>query len=129
MSSNSVDVHRTLRLQRLGSVVILQAFEGDKMVGHTLTCDLRTGTAAYVQHHPLDRDYTTIVGILGMYRMHNSTAFMVIDKAEEVCVWLYRRRGVQVYASMYTVFTPSTLVHVSSCLHQHTHHPGWYVAW
>ncbi len=84
-ASSSVDVYRTMRLQRLGSLVIVQGFEGDKMVGHTLTCDLRTGALSYVQHHPLDRDYTTIVGIVGVYRMYHSTVLVVIDKAEEVC--------------------------------------------
>lgn len=78
------DVYRTLRMQRLGSIVIVQPFDGDKMAGQSLTCDLRTGTVALAEHHPIERDYTTILGVLGLFRMHKSTVFVVIDKAEEV---------------------------------------------
>jgi hypothetical protein len=45
-----LDLYPTMRLQRLGSIVVVQPVWKGEVAGASLTCDLETGTLALAEH-------------------------------------------------------------------------------
>ena len=49
-SGGRLELHPTMRLQRLGSIVVIQPVWKGEVAGASLTCDLETGTLALAEH-------------------------------------------------------------------------------
>lgn len=46
----TLDLYPTMRLQRLGSIAVVQPVWQGQVAGPSLTCDLETGTLALAEH-------------------------------------------------------------------------------
>jgi hypothetical protein len=49
-SGGRLELYPTMRLQRLGSIVVVQPVWKGEVAGASLTCDLETGTLALAEH-------------------------------------------------------------------------------
>lgn len=49
-TGGDLELHTTMRLQRLGSIVVIQPSWRGEVAGPSLTCDLETGTLALAEH-------------------------------------------------------------------------------
>lgn len=79
-----LDTYPVLRLQRLGTIVVIQPLWDGEVAGPSLTCDLETGSLALADHPRVERDYAVVHGVLGMARLEAGPALVVITGAEEV---------------------------------------------
>lgn len=82
--ASSGGLYMSMRLQRLGSMIILQPFENGRVAGASLTCDLRTGSLAPAEHPMIEEDYIIVHGALGLMRLYQTAAMVVITGAEQV---------------------------------------------
>jgi hypothetical protein len=82
--AHRLDAYPVLRLQRLGTIVVVQPLWDGEVAGPSLTCDLETGTLALAEHPKIDKDYAVVHGVLGMARLEAGPALAVITGAEEV---------------------------------------------
>jgi hypothetical protein len=48
--TRSLELYPSMRLQRLGSIAVIQPVWKGKVEGPSLTCDLETGTLALAEH-------------------------------------------------------------------------------
>ena len=76
ISKRSLDHFPLLRLQRLGSIAIVQPVWEGEVAGPSLTCDLETGTIALAEHPPIDKNYTNIFGVIGLARFEAGPALI-----------------------------------------------------
>lgn len=85
MPSGGLDFYPALRLQRLGSVTIIQP-EHDGTGPHppSLTVDLETGSVAASEHPLIASNYTACLGVMGMLRFEAGPALVVITGAVPV---------------------------------------------
>jgi len=72
-----------LRMQQLGSIVVVQPWWNGCVSGQALSCDLETGTLALVDHPPLDKNFVSVFGVLGMTRIGPGAAIVVITAVQE----------------------------------------------
>ena len=80
-----LDFYPVQRMQRLGSMVVLQPVWHNEVAGPSLSVDLQTGSAALAPDHPaVLRDYTLTFGVLGLARLPAGPALVVITGVEEV---------------------------------------------
>lgn len=97
-------MYKSMRMQRLGSVVIVQPVQDGVVAGQAVTVDLRSGAIAMAQHPEITKDYTEIKGLLGVMRLHSTVAMAVITGAEQVAVLrgapVYQITGAEVLASL-----------------------------
>lgn len=83
-----LDAYPVLRLQRLGTIVVVQPLWDGEVAGPSLTCDLETGTLALAEHPRIEKDYAVVHGVLGLERLEAGPALAVITGAEEVRPWV-----------------------------------------
>ena len=79
-----LDTYPVLRMQRLGSIVVVQPWRFNTVAGQSMTCDLETGTLALTEHPPIEKDYTSLLGVLGLAQLEAGPAMIVITGAEQV---------------------------------------------
>jgi hypothetical protein len=84
MDPKILDTYPVLRMQRLGSIIVVQPWRDNAVAGESLTCDLETGTLALTEHPPISKDFTLIYGVLGVATFEAGPAMVVITGAEEV---------------------------------------------
>ncbi len=84
--AHRLDAYPVLRLQRLGTIVVVQPLWDGEVAGPSLTCDLETGSLATAEHPKIDKDYVVVHGVLGLARLEAGPALAVITGAEEVRV-------------------------------------------
>ncbi|EFN52170.1 hypothetical protein CHLNCDRAFT_59012 [Chlorella variabilis] len=101
-TGGDLELHTTMRLQRLGSIVVIQPSWRGEVAGPSLTCDLETGTLALAEHPKVDKGYTEVFGVLGIARLEAGPALVVITAVEEAAMLrghpLYRVTAVEVLA-------------------------------
>ncbi|KAL4539610.1 hypothetical protein Ndes2526A_g02636 [Nannochloris sp. 'desiccata'] len=84
MDPTTLDTYPVLRMQRLGSIIVVQPWRDNAVAGESLTCDLETGTLALTEHPPISKDFTVIYGVLGIATFEAGPAMVVITGADEV---------------------------------------------
>ena len=84
MEAPSYDLYPVLRLQQLGSIVVVQPQAGGAAAGPSFTCDLETGTLALAEHPQVDKNFTDVYGVLGMATLEAGPALVVITGVEQV---------------------------------------------
>ncbi|PSC73450.1 phosphoinositide phosphatase SAC8 isoform X2 [Micractinium conductrix] len=80
----SLALYPSMRLQRLGSIAVVQPVWGGEVAGPSLTCDLETGTLALAEHPKVDKGFSEVFGVLGLARLEAGPALVVITGLEEV---------------------------------------------
>jgi hypothetical protein len=75
---STLDFYPALRLQRLGSVAVVQPVWDGGAPLPALTVDLETGTLAASEHPQVQTNYTPCFGVLGMLRLEGGPALVVI---------------------------------------------------
>lgn len=97
-----LDTYPLLRMQRLGSIVVLQPWLHGEVAGNALSCDLETGTLSLTVHPPIQQDYTDVYGILGLSILEAGPAMVVITGTQQVAALrghpLFRITSTQVLA-------------------------------
>lgn len=86
MSAPGLDMHPVLRMQRLGSIVVVQPQRGGEVAGHSLTCDLETGTLALAEHPRLPKDSVPVFGVLGLAKLDAGPALVVVTRVEQAAM-------------------------------------------
>lgn len=84
--TGKLDTYPVLRMQRLGSIVIIQPLWDGEVAGPSLTCDLETGSLALAEHPVVDKNYVIVHGVFGIAKLEAGPALAVITGAEEVGV-------------------------------------------
>ncbi|KAL4856549.1 Phosphoinositide phosphatase SAC7 [Chlorella vulgaris] len=82
-SERSLELYPSMRLQRLGSIAVIQPVWKGKVEGSSLTCDLETGTLALAEHPKVDKAYTEVFGVLGLARLEAGPALVVVTAVEQ----------------------------------------------
>ena len=82
--AGKLETYPVLRLQRLGTIIVIQPLWDGEVAGPSLTCDLETGSMALADHPKIDKDYTVVHGVLGLEKLEAGPALVVITGAEEV---------------------------------------------
>ena len=83
-AARQLDVYPAMRLQRLGSIAVVQPVAHGEVVGLSLTCDLETGSLALSEHPKVDKGYTPVFGVLGLLKLDAGPALVVVTGVEEV---------------------------------------------
>lgn len=73
----------TMRMKRLGSIVVIQPFHNNAVAGAALTCDLETGTLSISDVPAIESEYTTVYGVLGLLKVDAGPALVVITSIEQ----------------------------------------------
>lgn len=84
MTEKVYDAYPTMRMQRLGSMIVVQPWLDGLVAGQSCTCDLETGTLSLVDHPAIEDNFTPIFGILGMASLEAGPALVVITGVEHV---------------------------------------------
>lgn len=85
-TQRAMALYPTLHMQRLGSIVFIQAFNDDtkdELAGPALTCDLETGTLALAQLPQVEVSSVPVYGVLGMAKLDAGPALVVITGIEQ----------------------------------------------
>jgi hypothetical protein len=97
-----LELYPTMRLQRLGSIAVVQPVWQGEVAGPSLTVDLETGTLALAEHPKVDKGYVDVFGVLGLARLEAGPALVVITAVEQVATLrgypLYRVAATEVLA-------------------------------
>lgn len=97
-----LELYPTMRLQRLGSIAVVQPVWQGEVAGPSLTCDLETGTLALAEHPKVDKGYSEVYAVLGMARLEAGPVLVVVTGVEEAATLrghpLYRVTATQVLA-------------------------------
>ena len=72
------ELYPTMRLQRLGSIAVIQPLWQGAVVGPSLTVDLETGSLALAEHPLVEARYTPLIGVLGLARFDAGPALVVL---------------------------------------------------
>lgn len=91
-----------MRLQRLGSIAVVQPVWQGEVAGPSLTVDLETGTLALAEHPKVEKGYVDVFGVLGLARLEAGPALVVVTAIEQVAMLrgypLYRVAATEVLA-------------------------------
>jgi hypothetical protein len=78
-----LDVYPTMRMRRLGSIVVVQPQRGGAAAAPSLTVDLETGSLALAETPFLEEaDSAPVLGVLGMAVLEAGPALVVVTAAE-----------------------------------------------
>ncbi|KAL4421843.1 hypothetical protein ABPG77_001325 [Micractinium sp. CCAP 211/92] len=101
-AAQRLELYPTMRLQRLGSIAVVQPVWQGEVAGPSLTCDLETGTLALAEHPRVDKGYTDVFGVLGLTRLEAGPALVLVTGIEQVAELrghpLYRVTATEVLA-------------------------------
>lgn len=86
--TGKLDTYPVLRMQRLGSIVIIQPLWDGEVAGPSLTCDLETGSLALAEHPTVDKNYVIVHGVFGIAKLEAGPALAVITGAEEASAFI-----------------------------------------
>lgn len=76
--------HTAMRVQRLGSMAVVQPVEDGKVSGLSMTVDLTTGSIALTPHPLITEDYVDVQAVLGLMRFYSVSALVLITGSEQV---------------------------------------------